>query len=86
MGLDAAVYADAENQIAIAKVRIGNLDGVVRLRESIKGLFRNFPVNILRQTWDKASLTAGGRELGLDRRPPARFSSPSPAVGTTRRA
>lgn len=36
MGLNAAVFADDENEIKIASVRIGNLDGVVRLRESIQ--------------------------------------------------
>ena len=39
MGLDAAVYVDDDNETAIASVRIGNVDGVLRLREAIKGTF-----------------------------------------------
>lgn len=39
MGLDAAVYADDNCETEIASVRIGNLDGVVRLREAIKERF-----------------------------------------------
>jgi cysteine desulfurase len=50
------------------------------------GFFGNCLVNSLRQVWDEASLTAGGRELGLGRRPPARFSSRWWALRTTRKA
>ena len=39
MGLDAAVYADDDNETKIASVRIGNLDKVGRLRESIRERF-----------------------------------------------
>jgi hypothetical protein len=36
MGLNAAVYADDGDDSELASLRIGNLDTVVRLRESIK--------------------------------------------------
>jgi hypothetical protein len=39
MGLDAAVYADDEEDRRIASIRIGNLDAIVHLRESIKAVY-----------------------------------------------
>ena len=36
MGLDVAVYADDDCETEIASARLGNLDAVVRIRESIK--------------------------------------------------
>jgi hypothetical protein len=53
MGLDATVYADDDNEIALASVRIGNLDGVVRLRESIRERVPNATM-LLNQVLDSA--------------------------------